>query len=663
MNSAIGMGALAAGFLQGYDKARRWNQDDLDSKFQAKERARKEQDWADIDNEKLKMKEAAQPIAVQAYTSGMKAVDAAGGAEAGPPQMDPSQIPANPAEPVGFKAGKQTFTDQAAAQKYADSQNTPMAIAQRQSDAYMKLGKTDKAMAISSQMLQQQEAQQKQTDREWRIGLSQAAVGGFEGLAQFASKSNVGPLAGLNVAAVASPDGKAINFVSVDADGKQTPLPNIPSFQNNEKGVMQAAYMLDNTITPEQRYSSMLEQQKQQQTQDNWVAAFGLRKDEAKQAQANSDRMFGLQLSQDRRAANADARADRSQGRQDRLADMQLEEANIRLEGLKSDAKIPSAVKLQVQTAQEELKTLNSAIVKAQAEGTFQPDSAHGKELLDRRKALSNEIRTALFPYSTKDKVGGDPAGWRSGGTEKGSAPNSYKDAAWDGHEAEAAKAAGIPAEVLRSVRVNGERSNGDQVSPKGAKGVYQFIPATRDAVLKKYGYDAYSSDPKEQTMAAAMLLKEINGRNGGDWGKTFAGYNGGISGEKGTNPTTENREYVQRTMTGLGAIAANRMVPMYGNTLEAPPGTAVRAAQQASAAPAPVASAQASDPNNFYNSARTKQRNEERKAREEAEEKEKAAQKAIAEAQEAQKKAEQEARRQAEHQRVANNAAAIWQR
>ena len=101
----------------------------------------------------------------------------------------------------------------------------------------------------------------------------------------------------------------------------------------------------------------------------------------------------------------------------------------------------------------------------------------------------------------------------------------------------------------------------------------------------------------------------------------------------------------------------------MYGNTLEAPAGTAVRAAQQAGAAPAQVASAQASDPNNFYNASRTKQRNEERKAREEAEEKEKAAQKAVAEAQEAQKKAEQEARRQAEQQRVANNAASMWQR
>lgn len=639
--------ALAAavnGGLRGMEMAKGWERQAEDDAFRKEERAQKRQDWNDLATERQALKEAAQPVAVQQYTAGQQAVDAAGGADAGPPQIDMAQLPANPAETVGWKAGKQSFTDQAAAQKAADSQNTPVAIAQRQADAYMKLGKTDKAMAISTQLQQQQEADQRQSDRQWRNDLGRAMQTGHEGLAKLVSASGIGPMAGMTVKPVDNGDG-TVSYIAVGKDGTTSAIPGIPPFKNDQDGVTQAAFMLDRTITPEHRYSAMVQERQQKQTQ------------------SNVDRMYELQLGQERRAGRAEDRAEHAQGRQDRLADMQLEESSIRLEGLKSDAKIPSAVKMQVQTAQEELKTLNSVIVKAQADGSFRPDDPQAQQLLAQRKALSTQIGNLLFPYSTKEKVADDPAKMRSGGAEKGSAPNSYKDAAWDGHEAEAAKAAGIPADVLRTVRVNGERSNGDQVSPKGAKGVYQFIPATRDAVLKKYGYDAYSSDPKEQTMAAAMLLKEINGRNGGDWGKTFAGYNGGISGEKGTNPTTENREYVQRTMSGLGAIAANRMVPMYGQTLEAPPGTAVRAAQQASAAPASVASAQASDPNNFYNASRTKQRNEERKAREEAEEKEKAAQKAVAEAQEAQKKAEQEARRQAEHQRVAGNAAAMWQR
>jgi soluble lytic murein transglycosylase-like protein len=132
------------------------------------------------------------------------------------------------------------------------------------------------------------------------------------------------------------------------------------------------------------------------------------------------------------------------------------------------------------------------------------------------------------------------------------SAPNSYKDPAWDVSEAVASAKTGVPVSVLRSIRTAGEKSNGDQVSPKGAKGVYQFIPSTRDAFLKKYGVDAYSTDPNEQAMAAALHLKESHSRTG-DWVKAMAGFNGGISGEKGTNTTAENAGYVRRTSEAAG--------------------------------------------------------------------------------------------------------------
>ena len=535
--SAGGWGyAIAAainGGLKGMQLAKGWEQQEEDAAFQKEERAQKRTAWADASTEKQALKDAAQPIAVQQYTAGQQAVDKVGGAEFGPPQIDVSQVPANPAEPVGFKAGKQSFMDQTAAQRYADEQNTPMGMAQRQVDAYTKIGKPKEAMAISTQILQQQEAQQKQADRQWRDDLGRAMQSGHEGLAKLASASSIGPMTGMSVKLVDNGDG-TVSYVSVGADGSAKPIPGIPAFKNDQDGVTQAAYMLDRTITPEQRHAAMLQER------------------QFKQQQSIADRNYQLQLN--------------TQGRQDRLANMQLEESGIKLENLKSDAKIPAAVKAQVQTAQDELKSLNQIIYKAQADGTFQAESPQAKQLMDRQKALSNEIKAALFPYSTKDKAGADPAGWRSGGPATGGgkgAPNSYKDPAWDGYEAEAAKTVGIPTEVLRTARVNGERSNGDQVSSKGARGVYQFIPATRDAVLKKYGYDAYSSDPKEQSLAAAALLKEISGRNGGDWGKTFAGYNGGISGEKGTNPTRENREYVQRTMAGMPSVAGAPRAPI----------------------------------------------------------------------------------------------------
>ena len=57
--------------------------------------------------------------------------------------------------------------------------------------------------------------------------------------------------------------------------------------------------------------------------------------------------------------------------------------------------------------------------------------------------------------------------------------PISYKDPAWDTAEAEASKRTGVPQEVLAAIRLHGEKSNADQVSPAGARGVYQFMPKT----------------------------------------------------------------------------------------------------------------------------------------------------------------------------------------
>lgn len=136
-----------------------------------------------------------------------------------------------------------------------------------------------------------------------------------------------------------------------------------------------------------------------------------------------------------------------------------------------------------------------------------------------------------------------------------GAGPGSrvtWKDPLWDSAEVQAAKRTGVPVAVIRAIRMHGERSNANQVSPAGAKGVYQFMPTTRGLFLKKYGVDAYSGDPVEQAMAAAYHLKESYQRTG-SWLRAAAGYNGGIPGERGTNKTTENRNYVARIAAAPG--------------------------------------------------------------------------------------------------------------
>ena len=131
-------------------------------------------------------------------------------------------------------------------------------------------------------------------------------------------------------------------------------------------------------------------------------------------------------------------------------------------------------------------------------------------------------------------------------------APNSYRDPVWDRVERDVARMTGVPERVLRSVRTLGERSNGNQVSPKGARGVYQFMPDSQRLFLNRYGVDAYSADPREQAMAAALHLRESFQRTG-NWSDAAAGYNGGPRAEKtSANRAPETVAYVERVNKGL---------------------------------------------------------------------------------------------------------------
>ena len=113
-----------------------------------------------------------------------------------------------------------------------------------------------------------------------------------------------------------------------------------------------------------------------------------------------------------------------------------------------------------------------------------------------------------------------------------------------------------IPSGLMQSIVVNGERSNSNQVSPKGARTVFQVIPATRNALIKKYGVDAYSPDLKEQARAGALLVKEGLDRNKGNPAAAVAEYHGG------TNPRNHGpitNDYTDRVMSGFtgGKMAA----------------------------------------------------------------------------------------------------------
>lgn len=123
----------------------------------------------------------------------------------------------------------------------------------------------------------------------------------------------------------------------------------------------------------------------------------------------------------------------------------------------------------------------------------------------------------------------------------------------------------GLPAGLLSSVAAT--ESGGDPlaVSPKGAKGPFQFMDGTaRDLGLK--GMDVY--DPHKSADAAARYLRYLLDATGGDLEKTLASYNWGLGNvqKKGMdNMPAETRNYVPKVMAGMrpgAGMAVDRAMP-----------------------------------------------------------------------------------------------------
>ena len=126
----------------------------------------------------------------------------------------------------------------------------------------------------------------------------------------------------------------------------------------------------------------------------------------------------------------------------------------------------------------------------------------------------------------------------------------SYKSSAYDGIEERVAAEVGIPKQLISSIRLFGERSNANQVSSANARTVYQVIPSTRAAFLKKYGIDAYAS-PENAAKVAALHLKESLDRNNGDHGAAIGEY---IGGPNRNNWGKITNAYIRRVTGGLNA-------------------------------------------------------------------------------------------------------------
>ena len=123
----------------------------------------------------------------------------------------------------------------------------------------------------------------------------------------------------------------------------------------------------------------------------------------------------------------------------------------------------------------------------------------------------------------------------------------------------------GLPAGLLSSVASTESGGDPFAVSPKGAKGPFQFMDGTaRDLGLK--GMDVY--DPHKSADAAARYLRYLLDATGGDLEKALASYNWGLGNvqKKGMdNLPSETRNYVPKVMAGMrpgAGMAVDRAMP-----------------------------------------------------------------------------------------------------
>lgn len=111
-------------------------------------------------------------------------------------------------------------------------------------------------------------------------------------------------------------------------------------------------------------------------------------------------------------------------------------------------------------------------------------------------------------------------------------------------------KAAGLPAGILAAVKANetGSGSGIGAVSPKGARGPFQIMPATGAQ------YGAHNlDDPEDAARVATAILGHLFHMYGGDVAKTLAAYNEGEGNvAKGRMPT-ETANYVRMAMQRMG--------------------------------------------------------------------------------------------------------------
>lgn len=283
---------LADGVLKGLQLRRQWAGEDEEREWRNEERESRRSERKRAEGDRIALQNAAAPAAVSKPQDVMS-------------DDDGNPMPAAPGFEVSLpgQTGKRVAT-QEEADATAAKHNDPAAMAGRVSLALAQQGKPTEALAFQSKA-------EEFAEKRWKRRIQDALGGGFDGLTSLVNDSEAGVFRGKKVKPVTSADGKSVTFAVVGEDGIEKPTQL--TFPNDQKGLVQAAYMLDSSVPLESRYKTMVEEDKRAATNAVKERELDLRKRQLEEVQIpNAETKAQLAQVQAQLAEVRAARAGRS---------------------------------------------------------------------------------------------------------------------------------------------------------------------------------------------------------------------------------------------------------------------------------------------------------------------------------------------------------------
>ncbi len=396
------LAGLGGGYLQGMTQKRKNDQEDEDRAFQKQQRERTLREQADADSLKANMKMAgttaqADPNMVPDASTDNRDVGLPGTA---------------PAVQDGYRVAGKVVPDQASADAAVTSWNNPEARMTRMADVLTASGNPTAAIALSNSAMQNKigglqltAAQRADVHAKYDDGL--APIDSFDGLTSYVSNSNGDGQGGAaKISAVPSADGKTVTINKLQPDG--TAVPTALQFENSPAGLMQSKAMLSKSLSLGDKLSHLHQQFTEQQ---------------AATAAAQKAKVDTADI------AEKTARA----GYYDSLNDTKVIVAGGKGANAKPTVdRMSEADKLTFNDINKRREVIHSAMVKAQAEGSWDDTTPNAKQLKTNLNALNMQAAALAGKYSDDSNATPDPLGVRTS-PSKGTAPrgtNPMQDAA-----------------------------------------------------------------------------------------------------------------------------------------------------------------------------------------------------------------------------------------